>query len=87
MGLNLRAEMPITAAWIDSLREAFGSDQIDPAIRRGMKGSSDFYASENGHVLGAQAGGKCVSLADTVLAPTKAEENAATARKNARRGK
>lgn len=87
MGRNLRAEMPTTAAWIDSLREAFGADQIEPAIRRGMKGGSDFYASENGHVLGAQHGGKCVSLADMVLAPPKAEENAATARKNARKGK
>lgn len=85
--MNLRAEMPVTAAWIDSLRAAFGADQIDPSIKSGMKGGSAFYASENGHVLGAQDRRVGVSLADMVLAPTNDEENAATARKSARRGK
>ncbi|MBZ0105426.1 MAG: hypothetical protein K8H84_07315 [Sulfuricella denitrificans] len=85
--MNLRAQMPITAAWIDSLREAFGADQVDPSIKSGMKGSSAFYASENGIELGRQDGRTGVSLADMVLAPSTAQENAAKAAKNARKGK
>lgn len=87
MGINLRAEMPATAAWIDSLRAAFGADQINPSIKSGMKGGSAFYASENGHVLGKQDARQGVSLADMVLAPTPSEENAVNSLKNARRGK
>lgn len=79
--------MPQTAAWIDELRAAFGADQINPSINAGMKGGSAFYASENGHVLGKQDARQGVSLADMVLTPTQTQENAATARKNARRGK
>lgn len=87
MGINLRAEMPATTAWIDSLRAAFGADQINPSIKSGMEGGSAFYASENGHVLGKQDARHGVSLADMVLSPTQTPEDAATARKNARRGK
>lgn len=90
MGINLRAEMPTTAAWIDSLRAAFGADQINPSIKSGMKGGSAFYASENGHELGRmpqQTGQKTICLTDMVLAPTPSEENAANSLKNARRGK
>jgi hypothetical protein len=49
---NLRTEMPITAAWIDSLRAAFGTEYIDSIIRRGMKGEPVFSAAENGHTIG-----------------------------------
>lgn len=49
---SLRGEMPLTAAFIDSLREAFGADSIDAQIRRGMRGEPVFYASENGHEIG-----------------------------------
>jgi hypothetical protein len=85
--MNLRLAMPTTAAWIDSLRAAFGADQIDPSIKSGMKGGSAFYASENGHVLGKQDARPGISLADMVLSHTEATENADTARKSARRGK
>ena len=88
--MNLRAEMPATAAWIDSLRAAFGADQINPSIKSGMKGGSAFYASEGGHELGRisqQTSIKTICLTDMVLAPTPSEENAANSLKNARRGK
>ncbi|MGB6054612.1 MAG: hypothetical protein WBG17_05170 [Burkholderiaceae bacterium] len=49
---GMRAVMPETAAWIDSLREAFGADAIDAQIRKSMRGEPTFFASENGHVIG-----------------------------------
>jgi len=48
----LRQTMPHTAEWIDAIREAFGLDVVNAAIRNGMAGGSDFYASESGHVIG-----------------------------------
>lgn len=66
----LREAMPTVAAWIDELREAFGADSINAAIRNGMAGGDHFYASENGHSIGCEAilGGHVVSAADMVLA-------------------
>lgn len=49
---NMRAEMPITAAWIDRMRAAFGKEHIDSIIRRGMRGDPVFSASEAGHTIG-----------------------------------
>ena len=49
---SMRADMPQTAAFIDSLRDAFGADMINEQIRKGMKGEPTFYARENGHELG-----------------------------------
>lgn len=49
---NLRLEMPITTAWIDDLRAAFGKAYIDEIIRRGMRGDPVFSASEAGHTIG-----------------------------------
>lgn len=49
---SLRDEMPITAAWIDELREAFGAEMINAQIRLGMEGAQTFYAEENGHRVG-----------------------------------
>jgi len=49
---NLRQQMPITAAWIDAMRDAFGVDTINDAIRAGMRGQSGFWASENGFEVG-----------------------------------
>jgi len=51
---DLRKEMPTIAAFIDSLRDAFGRDSIDKQIRKGMKGEPTFYASENGHEIGTR---------------------------------
>lgn len=44
--------MPEVASFIDSLREAFGKDEIDIQIRQGLKGEPVFFAKENGYVLG-----------------------------------
>lgn len=48
----LRDTMPLTAAWIDAMREAFGREYIDGIIRAGMNGSAVFHAAENGHTIG-----------------------------------
>lgn len=50
----LRQTMPRTAEWIDALRQAFGPDAVNAAIRNGLAGGSDFYASEAGSVIGHQ---------------------------------
>ena len=49
---NMRDQMPECAAFVDSLREAFGKEHIDAQIRAGMRGEPTFFASENGHTLG-----------------------------------
>ena len=67
--------MPAVAAWVDELREAFGADGINAAIRNGVAGGSQFYAEEAGQVIGSAGlpGRHIVSLADMVLArPEKA---------------
>lgn len=52
---SMRAEMPTVAAFIDSLREAFGADQVDPSIRAGIRGEPNrFWACEAGLELGTQ---------------------------------
>jgi len=65
----LREAMPTVAAWIDELREAFGADSINAAIRNGLAGGDHFHASENGHEIGCEAmpGRHVVSAADMVL--------------------
>ena len=66
----LRQTMPTVAAWVDGLREAFGADAINPAIRNGAAGGSYFFAEENGHAIGCEAmpGSHVVSVAQMVLA-------------------
>ena len=60
--------MPTVAAWVDELREAFGADGINAAIRNGVAGGAAFYATEGGHSIGSAAmpGRHVVSLADMV---------------------
>lgn len=48
----LRQAMPRVAEFIDAAREAFGAAAVDRAIRNGMAGGTDFYASEAGHTVG-----------------------------------
>jgi hypothetical protein len=86
MSRNLRTEMPGTAAWIDTLRAAFGADQIDPSIRAGMKGGTSFHASENGHEIGRKDEMAGIPLSQCQLTRDEAFSEAASA-KNARRGK
>lgn len=49
----MRENMPLTAAWIDQLREAFGTESINNSIRLGMQGFPDwFHATEGAHEVG-----------------------------------
>lgn len=72
----LRDAMPTVAGWIDSLREAFGSEPINRAIRNGLGGGSHFYAEESGRVLGVEAmpGRHVVTAADMVLAKPEGDK-------------
>jgi hypothetical protein len=69
----LRQTMPTVAAWVDELREAFGADAINDAIRNGVAGGSAFHAMEGGHSIGTSVdlvpyvGRVSVSLADMVV--------------------
>ena len=70
MSKPLRQTMPSVAAWIDELREAFGADAINPALRNGAQGGCDFYAEENGQSIGCESmpGRHVVNAANMVLA-------------------
>ncbi len=69
----LRAAMPIVAAWVDEMRDAFGADIINAAIRNGMAGGCDFYASENGYVIGYPPPAAGMTLnADQLLSNSRA---------------
>ena len=52
---SMRDQMPVVAAFVDDLRAVFGKDEIDGQIRKGMKGEAAFFASENGHEIGARS--------------------------------
>lgn len=49
---SLRNEMPVTAAFIDDLRSAFGEQYINRILARAMKGEPVFFAEENGRQFG-----------------------------------
>ena len=65
----MREAMPTVAAWIDELREAFGADGINSAIRNGAAGGTHFYAEEGGQTIGCDAppAGRAVSVVDMVF--------------------
>lgn len=46
--------MPVTAAFIDDMRAAFGADLVNAAIKGGMAGEGQFYARENGIEFGGR---------------------------------
>lgn len=50
----MRQAMPTVAAWIDQMREAFGAEEINAAIRAGIEGQPTFYARENGAEVGTR---------------------------------
>lgn len=52
--LRKQHPMPEIAAFVASLREAFGDASIDEAIARGRRGEPGFYASENGRTVGVR---------------------------------
>jgi hypothetical protein len=47
----MRDSMPETAAFIDSMRQAFGAEEMNAAMKRGLA-EGTFWAVENGHVVG-----------------------------------
>ena len=72
----LRQTMHTVSAWVDELREAFGADSINAAIRNGAAGGSHFYAEESGQTIGSQEipGRHVVSLANMVLARAEGDK-------------
>lgn len=50
---RMRETMPRVAAFIDALRAAFGRDEVDGWIRRGLADGT-FRAEENGVVVGGR---------------------------------
>lgn len=71
----LRQSMPETAAFIDAMRDAFGAEMINAAIKAGIDGQPTFYASENGQQIGTRAPystERAISLADTIVGSFKA---------------
>lgn len=66
----LRQAMPLVTAFIDELRAAFDVDGETPvadAIRKGMRGSCDFHASENGHEVGNRRPERGISVIPVVF--------------------
>lgn len=49
--------MPVVTGFVDDLRQAFGAEQIDGAIRLGMKGRPYFWAREGEHEIGTMLPG------------------------------
>jgi hypothetical protein len=86
---SLRETMPICAAFIDDLREAFGKDAIDGVIRRGLAKDCEpalrFYAAEGGYEIGQRCPpGRGITAAKMVLIPP---EKSADVKKSARAGR
>jgi hypothetical protein len=56
----MRTKMPRCAAFVDALREAFGVEEINSVIKRGLRPEAKpehrVWFSEAGHVLGQLAG-------------------------------
>jgi hypothetical protein len=69
--VNLRADMPTTAAFIDECRAAFGVDVVNKAIRLGVNGLPGFWACENGIEVGTKMPEpiKFICSADMVIRP------------------
>ena len=49
---RMRDQMPIVAAFLDELRQEYGVTEISAAIRSGMAGGTDFYATEGDYEIG-----------------------------------
>ena len=73
----LRQAMPTVAAWIDELRDAFGTETVNASIKAEMEGQQTFYASENGQQVGTQlpyCAEKSVKLSDIHIGPMVASK-------------
>ncbi len=51
---SMREVMPLTAAFVDAMREAFGAQAVEQIIRDGMAGQPGFYAEEGGRTIGTR---------------------------------
>jgi hypothetical protein len=49
---NARVDMPEITGFVDAMREAFGLDEINSAIKRGSADGT-FWALESGFVVGS----------------------------------
>jgi len=49
---QLRQTMPTITAWLDDMRQAFGAETINAAIRGGVAGRPTFFAEEGGVSVG-----------------------------------
>lgn len=58
-----RAEMPLTADFVDRMRVQWGREWVNECVRRGTVNGEPgyFYAIEGGHTLGTPWGGKAAS--------------------------
>ena len=72
--MSLRDAMPSTAAFIDALRDAFGADQINPQIKKGVAGiPNNFHAVEAGRESGTafEGAGASFTLDELWFPPIK----------------
>lgn len=67
----MRAKMPRCAAFVDALREAFGAEEINNVIKRGLRPDSKpehrVHFVEAGHELGRPAGLPGVEVSPALL--------------------
>lgn len=50
---DLKRQMPETAKWVEARRAEWGKVHVNDCIRQALAGKpNQFYAVENGHVLG-----------------------------------
>lgn len=67
--LDLRAQMPETAKWVEAKRTEYGAEHVNACIKGAMKGQPGlFYAIERGHVLGTPFPSTHPIAADQALA-------------------
>jgi hypothetical protein len=71
-GKGMRDTMPTVAAWIDELRQAFGTENVDAWIRVGLK-QGGFYAEEGGASVGTPMDWSGYRVAACVPEPVKQE--------------
>lgn len=79
--------MPITADWIDALRAAFGREDIDAQIRRGMAGEPVFHAAEAGCEVGTRNASRNGSVTAAQMVIEKPTQDAANPARCAPKGR
>lgn len=68
---NLRQDMPLVTEFVDAMREAFGAEPGNAAIRAGLDGQPTFWARENGHEIGTKSPTPGYPLPATENAPQR----------------